>query len=123
MKKSFNQFKKVDAWFQALLLIASFLILAGFFLQEFKLPNNFFIFYFVVGSAQLASFFINLAWAGINQSKARKYYSYTLIGFILMLIPPLTFFGLTALLVLSPIVAIWYVQINYSELKELSFFY
>ncbi|OYU95062.1 MAG: hypothetical protein CFE21_12200 [Bacteroidetes bacterium B1(2017)] len=123
MKKSFKQFKKADALFQAALLATSFTVLAGAMIAEAKVPNNFFIFYFVVGSAQLASFLINYSWAGNNQSKARKYYSYALIAFIVMLIPPLTFIGLMALLILSPITAIWYVQLSYSEFKEVSFFY
>jgi hypothetical protein len=123
MRKSFKTFKVVDSWFQTILLMSIFGMAIYLTFPKFKFNEELFFLYFILGSAQLLSFIINLIWVGVNQSKMRKYYAWTLLTFIILLIPPFTMIGLFALLFVSPLTAIWYTYINFSELKELSFFY
>lgn len=123
MRKSFKTFKVADSWFQAILLVSSFGIAFYLIIPNFNFKEELLYLYILLGSAQFLSFFINLIWVGNHQSKLRKLYAYTLIAFVVLLIPPITYFGLMALLFLSPLTAIWYAFINFSELKELSFFY
>jgi|688.fasta_scaffold1932437_1 hypothetical protein len=123
MRKSFKTFKVADSWFQAILLVSSIAMALYLTFPKFKFNEELFFIYFLIGSAQLLSFIINLIWVGVSQSHMRKYYAWTLLAFLLLLIPPFTVIGLFALLFVSPILAIWYAYINFSELKELSFFY
>ena len=123
MRKSFKTFKVVDSWFQTILLASTFGMVIYSAISPSKFTDEFFYLYFILGSAQFLSFIINLIWVGVNQSKMRKYYAWILLAFAILLIPPFTFMGLYALLFLSPVTAIWYTYINFSELKELSFFY
>jgi len=123
MRKSFKTFKVADSWFQAILLVSSIAMALYLTFPKFKFNEELFFVYFLIGSAQLLSFIINLIWVGVSQSNLRKYYAWTLLAILLLLIPPFTMIGLFALLFVSPILAIWYAYINFSELKELSFFY
>jgi hypothetical protein len=123
MRKSFKTFKVVDFWFQTILLVSTFGMVIYLTFPKFKFNEDLFILYFALGSAQLLSFIINLIWVGLSQSNLRKYYAWTLLAFIILLIPPFTIIGLYALLFVSPITAIWYAYINFSELEELNFFY
>ncbi|MCF8254249.1 MAG: hypothetical protein K9H61_00875 [Bacteroidia bacterium] len=125
MKTKFRNFKQADAWIQ---LIALGVVVFAFLVQlisegQFKWSHDFFYFYYIIGSFQLASFFINWFLAGYKQSRERKIFAYFLLVFLIGLIPPLTFFGLFALLFLSPITAVFYVYLNFQEAKELAFFY
>jgi hypothetical protein len=125
MKTKFRNFKQADAWTQ---LVALGAVVFALLVQmigdgKFKLPNNFFYFYFIIGSFQLTSFLINWFLAGYKQSNERKIFAYILLGFLIGLIPPITIFGLYALVFLSPFTAVFYVYLNFQEAKELAFFY
>lgn len=109
-------FKVVDCWIQGALIFLSipFIILG----------NNFMVAYFVVGGLQLTSTFIHFLNKGnFIPDHHRRYYNRTVFGVILItLLGCLTdgvLIFLLILLVVSAIMAVWYLVICFAELNKL----
>lgn len=123
-RTKFWKFKKADAYFQ--LFFLSFVLLL--ITIDFGFGKHYFISgylmyaYFSVGAVQLLSYFLNWYYAGNNQSRARKIYS-VMLGIIpLLFIPYFMMYGLYYLLLVSPLMACFYVGLNYAEMKNQAFF-
>ena len=122
-------FKKIDFWLQftgVLVFFSSSLI----YISTSKLDQVSFVSFFLIGFWQVFSSIINFFWLKID-SKSRQFWQ-IISTFLLFLIliagfsfrfPNLSFdfviYFLHFALFLSPILAIWYLVITLSELKEI----
>jgi hypothetical protein len=110
-------FKLLDFWIQVILIAGSIVICIFF-----PSPVRFFGSYYLVGGWQLTSCLIHLLFRnGYYASRDRKFYLRTLLVLFLcsisLFIVPVIY-GLLLLLI-SPMLAIWYASICYSENKML----
>lgn len=88
-------------------------------------PNCIAFAYLSVGAVQLISCIVN--WFYLNEylrANARTAYEWTLGMLILaalcsIAVPEIIYFGLMFLLVVSPLLAIWYMVMSYSEVRKL----
>lgn len=120
MSNAISTFKSMDARVQPLIVLGALVwVLFMLFTQS---KADFLYAYFVVGSTQLISFFINWYALGNNQSKGRKIYAKMLLVTLIMMIPPITFFGLLVLLFAAPAMAVFYCVFTYLETKPRYFF-
>jgi hypothetical protein len=111
-----KKFKQIDLWLQLTALLVGITSPAW--------GGDLFFAYFLVGGAQLLSFFVHLfAGPAIGRTPGRrKYGTFLIVLVILLVLGMLTwtiFFILIGLLMVAPVVAILYASMCYNELYEL----
>lgn len=121
MKTIYQKIRITDVYLQFIIAYSIALLAIVYAFQE-QNSIEFFLPYFVVGACQLISYCIQLFKGGWKQNLYLKTYSYILLAYVIMLIPPLTFLGLVALLFTSPVVALVYPFLNMAAYNKQFFF-
>ncbi len=108
--------KKLDFWGQITVTIT--IIICAIFLKG----NTLFAFYFIVGGWQLISVLIHVFAKKMLKAESRQVYHVVLLLVLLFLIiglfvTSIMWLLLYGLLFLSPLLAIWYLIICYTEIK------